>query len=257
MRIRDLRKLFGSRRRKAAQRRPEQVARPTVTDRAAGTQRDPHSVRLFAQFLERHNIANIIDVGANHGQFALYLRTEVKYSGKIISVEPLPDAFARLQELTGSDENWSALNLALGDIETVLPIKIAANSQSSSILPMLKRHIEAAPSSAYRDKIDVRVIRLDSLPELRAAAADRCMLKIDTQGYEHKVLQGGDSVVDGLSLIYLELSLVPLYDGEPLIEEMIAYLRARRFAPIAIFRGFSDRRSGQQLQADVLFSRAS
>src|SRR4051812_17187898 len=82
------------------------------------------------------------------------------------------------------------LNIALGDEEAVLPINIAGNSQSSSILQMLDRHLLAAPHTKYRGKVDVRVARLGSLPELRTAVPDRRMLKIDAQGYAYKVLQG-------------------------------------------------------------------
>lgn len=78
---------------------------------------------------------------------------------------------------------------------------------------------------------------------------------MDAQGYEHKILHGAASAIDGLSLIYLESSLVPLYEGELLIEEMIAYLRHRRFTPVDISRGHYDRTSDQQLQADILFAR--
>lgn len=206
-------------------------------------------------FINSCQIANVIDVGANAGQFARVLRTKLAYQGRIISIEPLPDAFARLQARAAADERWSVLNVALGDSDTTLPINISGNSVSSSLLPILERCVQSAPSTAYVGQATVQVRRLDSVPELRAAAAERCLLKIDAQGYEYRVLQGAEDVLGALSLLYLESSLVPLYEGELLIEEMIAYLRRKGFSPVDISRGFSDRITRQQLQADILFAR--
>jgi FkbM family methyltransferase len=215
----------------------------------------PRRISVLRDFMASHRIETVIDVGANGGQFACLLRERIAYQGRIISVEPLPDAFASLQAKAASDDKWSVLNMALGDADTALSLNIAGSSGFSSILPMLDRCVQSAPRSAYVGRVEVPIRRLDSLLELRAAAAERCLLKMDAQGYEHRILQGAASVIDGLSLIYLESSLVPLYDGELLIEEMIAYLRQRRFVPVDISRGYSDRVSGQQLQADILFAR--
>ena len=40
-------------------------------------------------------------------------------------------------------------------------------------------------------------------------------LKIDTQGYEWKVLEGATEVLNYLCGIQLEVSLLPLYEGQP------------------------------------------
>ena len=58
-----------------------------------------------------------------------------------------------------------------------------------------------------------------------------------------------------LAMFGFGYALVPLYDGEMLIEEMIAYLRKRKFAPVDIDRGHFDRTSWQQLQANILFAK--
>ena len=225
--------------------------------RTAKKKTPPYSAheRAFRSMAACHEIATVIDVGANYGQFGSVLRDRLGHQGRIISIEPQLDVFAQLRQRAASDEKWSVMNLALGEIDGVLPLNISANSGSSSILPMLDRHVQSAPLSEYIGRVDVQVRRLDSLPELRAAAVERCLLKIDAQGYEHKILRGAEGVIDQLSMIYLECALVPLYDGELLIEEMIAYLRKRKFAPVDIDRGHFDRTSWQQLQANILFAK--
>lgn len=245
MRLKPLKKLLrsviGRRKADMARRRPKKP--------------DPPKPIVIRSFIDSRRIANVIDVGANSGQFALWLRKQLGYQGRIISLEPLPGPFAELQARAAEDTQWSALNLALGDTDGIMPINIAGNVVSSSILPMLERHVRSAPSSAYVGSIDVPVRRLASLPELCAAARDRCLLKIDAQGYEQQILDGTGSLVEGLSLLYLEASLVPLYEGGVLIEELIAHLRRRGFAPVDIARGYRDGTTGQQLQADILFAK--
>jgi FkbM family methyltransferase len=224
----------------------------------SGTRKSGRTVRereYFKQLLAACGIAAVVDVGANIGQFGQYLREKLSYRGRIISVEPLPDAFRGLEKRAAADRDWSAMQLALGDSDGVLPINVAANSFSSSLLPMLARHKAAAPASRYQGKADVRIARLDAVPELCAATEMNCMLKVDTQGYELSVLRGAGRLLDRFSLLYLEVSLIPLYENGPLVEDVIAYLRPLGFAPVAIHPGFTDR-FGQQLQSDILFANA-
>ena len=206
--------------------------------------------------IESHGISTVIDVGANQGQFAKLLRTRLEYEGAILSVEPLPDAFAALAREAEGDDRWTAMNFALGDADAVLPINVSQNSVSSSILPVLDWLVHAAPTTATMARIDVPVRRLDGVAELRTAAAQRCLLKIDAQGYEDRILRGSGEIMDALSLIYLESSLVPLYEGELLIEEMIAFLRSRGFVPVEIGPGYRERATDRQLQANILFAKA-
>lgn len=84
-------------------------------------------------------IETVIDVGANAGQFARLLREGLAYQGWIISIEPLPDAFAILRAKAAGNDKWSILNLALGDGDVVLPLNVSDNSVSSSILPVQDR----------------------------------------------------------------------------------------------------------------------
>jgi FkbM family methyltransferase len=212
--------------------------------------------QTLKRFIESCGISAVIDVGANRGQFARSLRVHLQYAGSILSVEPLPDAFAELSRAAQRDDRWSVMNFALGDADAVLPINVSRNSVSSSILPMLDWHVRLAPGTGPTACIDVPVRRLDGVPELRAAAAQPCLLKIDAQGYEDRILRGAGDAMNSLSLLYLESSLVPIYEGELLIEEMIAFLRSVGFVPVDIGPGYRDRTSGRQLQANILFAKA-
>lgn len=205
------------------------------------------------QALKAHHINVVFDVGANIGQFACELRS-YGYKGKIISFEPLQQAYADLTKQALQDSNWiihsrCAVGAALGEIE----INVAANSASSSILPMLSKHENAAPQSKYTHKESASIITLDSVYQQYCTPEDNVFLKIDTQGYESQVLDGATLALNHCKGVLLELSLVPLYEGQKLWQELIDRLALTQHFIYAIQPGFTDQTTGQTLQIDGLF----
>jgi FkbM family methyltransferase len=113
----------------------------------------------FRQF----GIDLVLDVGANKGQFASEIR-HCGYAGKIVSFEPLSQAHGELLQSSAGDPMWDAYpRCALGDHNGEVEINIAGNSESSSILPMLESHRNAAPESAYQGKGIVPIKTLDAV----------------------------------------------------------------------------------------------
>src|SRR3954469_5327465 len=147
----------------------------------------------LARLLAHHGIEVILDVGANAGQFGQDMR-EVGFSGRIVSFEPLAEAFDRLQQVARADDKWQTVNIGLGDQDGQAVINVAANSQSSSFLPMLVAHSEAAPESIYVGEQSAEIRRLDGVFSTYCRPGTRVFLKIDTQGFEKKVLQGAERI---------------------------------------------------------------
>ena len=218
---------------------------------------DPHSLegaRLVRQ-LSQHSIDVVFDVGANTGQFAEKLR-EAGFRGRIVSFEPSTDAHASLKERAQSDANWIvAPRMALGDHDGTIALNLAGNSVSSSVLPMLPSHRSAAPESRYIGSETVDLHQLDSIGQELAAGAERVFLKLDVQGFEHKVLEGAKQFLRRVAGIQLELSLVPLYDGELLFHPMLHDLEARGFELWSLAPSFVDPATSRLLQMDAIFFR--
>lgn len=197
------------------------------------------------ELLREYRVDLVFDVGANTGQFGAALR-RAGYRGRIVSFEPLPEAFQGLMENT--DDGWDAHCVALGDGTGTSAIHRARNSWSSSLLPMTQRHLDAAPESAYVGDLGVDVRKLDDYYENR-----RIFLKIDTQGYEGPVLRGGSLVVRSAPILEVELSVTPLYEGQSTIAEVLSQLAP--FDLAAIEPGFRDPRTKDILQLEALFVR--
>lgn len=209
----------------------------------------------LARSLKKFNIDLVLDVGANVGQFALALR-RTGYTGKIISFEPLADAYDTLIKNRGRDTLWDVYARgAIGDKDGEIVINIAGNSVSSSILPMLDSHIVAAPTSAYMSKEMVPMLRLDSITPEYFSVYKRPFLKIDTQGFEWHVLNGSVDSMPHICGVMLEMSLISLYEGQHLWEALLARMKQAGFTLWTIQPGFTDTATGQTLQFDGIFYR--
>ena len=205
--------------------------------------------------LKKFEVDLVIDVGANLGQFASEIRSN-GYAGSIISFEPLSVAHARLQKLSERDTKWHVYpRCALGDHIGEVEINIAGNSASSSLLPMLDSHLLAAPHTAYVGKESVSLLTLDSIASDYISQFKNPFLKIDTQGYEWAILDGALNTLPDIRGILLELSLVPLYEGQYLWREVLERLEFFGFTLWAMQPEFIDPSDGRTLQMNGIFFR--
>lgn len=208
------------------------------------------------KLIDARNINLLIDVGANTGQYATLMR-DYGYKGKIVSFEPLFDAYDKLTQISKNDPLWESLNYALGKRNEDSYINVAGNSYSSSILEMLDAHIESAPESKYIDKQKIAIKKLDEVFQEVCGQDSNIMLKMDVQGYEKEVLDGAESSLSFIDIIQLEMSILPLYKNELTICEMINYLRSLNFELFSLENGYFDSDSGQLLQVDGIFKKIS
>jgi FkbM family methyltransferase len=212
--------------------------------------------RVATDVIAFAGVSTVLDVGANVGQYGELL-FQTGFAGTLISFEALPDAHRKLQLNADKQPRWKvARRAALGSNKGQIEINIAANSVSSSVLPMKDTHLNAAPESQYVGRHLVDVERLDELALSLLPPTGRLMIKIDTQGYEMEVLKGSTGLLPRTSAIQLELSLVPLYDGAPTFVEMISFLQSHGYELFSLVPGFKDARTGKLLQMDGFFVRS-
>ena len=205
--------------------------------------------------LRAFDVDIVLDIGANDGQYAKELRAG-GYAGSIVSFEPLTAAHYRLLHESKSDPTWQVHpRCALGDRTGEIELHIAGNSVSSSILPMLETHSNVAPESAYLGHELVELVTLDSIAPSYIEGMQAPFLKIDTQGYEWHVLDGALSTLAKVRGLQMELSLVPLYEGQHLWRECIERLEAEGFVLWSLQPVFVDPENGRTLQWDGLFFR--
>lgn len=203
--------------------------------------------------LERHGIETVLDIGANLGQYAQELR-RFGYRGRIVSFEPLSAAFESLSAAAGDDPAWECHRIALGDDNTTSTIGVASNLASSSLLPMLEAHHDAAPGVSMTGAETVEVRTLDSLG---LSLSGPTLMKLDVQGFEDRVLRGAESILPHVSLIECEVSLEPLYESQLTFLPMLDLLREEGFELLRLEPGIRDGGGkGSVVQFDAIAARA-
>jgi len=214
----------------------------------------PTEDNVLRSLFRRRSFNSVLDVGANAGQYGQKIR-ECGYRGPIISFEPLAAAHARLLATAAGDRQWTvAARAALGAGAAKTRINVSANSVSSSLLGMTRRHLEVEPQSAYATTEEIDVVALDDCFERYAGNTAGALLKIDAQGYEIEVLRGAQRcLTERIDVVQTELSLVELYENQVLMHEVCCYLKEFSFSLRDIIPGLKDVHDGQLLQLDGIF----
>ena len=208
----------------------------------------------MASLLSDLRINVVLDVGGSDGHYGAQLRG-LGYLGRIVSFEPLPPSFNELNIRARKSPPWDVIPLALGEHSGLATLNISSNRDSSSFLTMLEQHRKSAPDIVPDGSLDIQIARLDDLYWNLCSSNERVFLKIDTQGFERAVLEGASECLRYCTALQVELSLVPLYRGQSLIEDLILWLRERNYSPIWFSHGFRDRVACRLLQMDGIFVR--
>ncbi len=212
-------------------------------------------LRSFAAARERllEGVDVVVDVGANTGQYGELLR-ESGYSGRLVSLEPVAEAYAELRARAAADGAWEAVCVAVSDADGEVTLNVTGDSRSSSILPRNERFPDK-PGWAPKESRPVPARRLDGLVGELLRPGERAYLKLDVQGYERTVLAGAGDALGRFEALELELSVTPLYDGQPAVGEMLPLLAERGFRPVCLEPILLDD-DGLLMELDGLFARA-
>ena len=190
--------------------------------------------RVMADFA----IDCVFDVGANEGQYATMLRKQVGYRNELISFEPLPHEHELLRQRAKADPRWHVENIALSDHDGSATFNVAHGSEFSSLSkPLETIQQEFSGSAVTRSSIEIRTERLATAYDRlqKTHGFDRPFLKLDTQGYDHLILQGGRDILDRFVGFQTELSVSPLYEHSiPYLDALKSY-QEWGFRPCAFF----------------------
>jgi FkbM family methyltransferase len=220
--------------------------------------RDEEFGRHLHSVFTRLDIDCVFDVGANLGQYAQFLRSEVGFKGLIVSIEPIAAHVKILRSASASDPLWMVEAVALGAATGRLPINVAKVGDLSSFLMSEKSNQTgfAELSSAIAvEEVDVHTFDglLNSVKERHAAR--NVYLKLDTQGFDLEVLRGIRDTTPILAL-QSEMSLVPIYEGMPDYLTALRAFQDRGFVPSAIFP-VNHTPDGRLMEFDCVMVRSS
>ena len=210
---------------------------------------------VLSALLHNSGVDLVLDVGANRGQFARFVRA-LGYSGEIVSFEPGREEHHDLLQIAGADANWTvAPRMAIGSRRGEVDFHIAQNSVSSSVLRVGREHIEADTGATA-----IRTERVAMMPLKEAASpwvkeSSVIFVKIDVQGYEHEVLTGIGPLLTRVSMMELEMSVEPLYEGSLDMVQQLGDLKLMGFDLHYLEPGFGNVLARKVLQYEAIFTK--
>lgn len=198
------------------------------------------------------DLATIVDIGANRGQFSLAVRRWAP-DAKVFAFEPLADPSARFRELFRKDSKVCFNQSAIGPTEGETAIHVSANDDSSSLLPITDTQTSLFPGT---EEVCTETVEINRLNKFLSTddIIPPSMLKIDVQGFELPALVACEDLLYCFSYIYVECSFLELYEGQTLAGDIIAWLTDRHFIFKGIYNTLYDSK-GMPIQGDFLFRR--
>jgi FkbM family methyltransferase len=198
-------------------------------------------------------IRTVLDVGASTGQFSSAIRA-ILPNAQIYAFEPLPDCYQTLFKKMAKWERFQAFCVAIGDRTGTVQFWRSKFPEASSILLMSGLHKTAFPWTAKTAPLTIEMHTLDNYLD-KLTLTPSVLLKIDVQGYEHKVLQGGSQLLKQVDYVLVEVSFKNLYEGQASFHTIYEFLFAQGFEYGGQMEQLPSPLDDTILQADILFVR--
>ncbi|MEY2558449.1 MAG: hypothetical protein QOE34_1874 [Verrucomicrobiota bacterium] len=177
------------------------------------------------------------DVGANEGQTAAELRHTFP-DARIYCFEPYQAAFRTLQQKLGADKNTCLERMAFGDRKGEATLYENAESVTNSLLPNAPEAHVSQPAS-YATPTGQSVVPITTLDDFcgERAISHIDFLKIDSQGYDLRILQGAREHLAQrrISFIVVELLFAPLYSGQAYFHEIYSFLTEFEYQLVGLY----------------------
>ncbi len=212
---------------------------------------DRSNILAEYNWLIDYGCKTIIDIGANEGQYSDKLRLLFP-EAMIYAFEPIPQIYTALKKNFISDRKFKAFNLAIGESFGQVSFYENKYSQSSSILEQSENLARNFLFASEAKQIKVELKTLD-----RAIESERIefpiLVKIDVQGYEDHVINGGLNTISKASVVICEVSFVHLYKDQPLFSDILEKMKGIGFEYSGSFEQLRSSKTNQILQADAIF----
>lgn len=203
------------------------------------------------KWLQEYNINTVLDIGANTGQFASFIAKHLP-AATIHSFEPLSSAYNELRKKVPL-LNLQTYRFGVGDSNGIKVINVNEFSPSSSLLDLGGLHRDNFNQTQILGSEEIQIHRLDDV-EFSRPLKNEILIKIDVQGYEDKVIEGGTEVISASKIVILEASYRPLYQTERTFADHYRTMTELGFEYHGIFfEQIKSNVNGRPLYSDLIF----
>jgi FkbM family methyltransferase len=215
--------------------------------------RHRHHERTLLNLLKCQRIDLVVDIGAHLGHYCELLH-DLGYRGDALLIEPLLWAHQQLSIRAAKYPKWRVEpRCVAGALPGTAVLKVAKNGVSSSVLVA-----EPDMSTGDFSQIEEQQVPQRTLNELLSGvnlSQRRILVKLDVQGFESAVLDGGIAVLPFVCALQLELSVQALYLGQADWLVLLNRLNHDGWLLWQIPELSTDKDSGELQQFDVIFVR--
>ena len=185
------------------------------------------------------NFSTLIDVGSHHGEYILSIKKNFNIK-EIYGFEPNPNAFKILKKNIIKFQEINIFNYGIADTEEDKILNQNIESSSSSINSLNKN------SKYYKKKyflfnflnlkkvsnsVKIKAINLANfIEEKKIDKID--LLKVDTEGYEFKIIKGLGKNISKIKLIHLEHHFDDMIIKNYKLSDIHNYLKNNNFTKI-------------------------
>ena len=205
------------------------------------------------EWLRKYPIRTFVDVGAHVGEY-VELAAHLYPQASIWAIEPLGECVATLRGLQQKYPRLQVVAGAAGETEETATLHRGDSTPTSSLLDVSPDGMKWFPEATQRAGDEVQVKPLDSIVPLESAERE-IFVKIDTQGFEDRVIRGGRRLLGAARIVQIEVSFRAIYSGQVLFPEIYDALRGLGLEFRGVKSQVCSHQDGAIVQAHAYFIR--
>ncbi len=163
--------------------------------------------------------ANIVDVGAFQGTWTQMVKG-IFPDAAVLMIEAQPAKEQILETVSAQYNGEVDYKISLLGPEARDDVPFFELQTGSSILPEQSSIQREVKRYAMRTLDEIVAERIPSKVDF---------LKLDVQGYELEILRGSQNTLQGVEVILMEVALLEVNRGAPLVDEVLNFMKQRGF----------------------------
>lgn len=210
------------------------------------------SMELLESIEDKDSIKTIYDIGACIGTWSLLAKAIFPHS-KVYAFEALEKHVKELEhKVSHVKESITVFHQALGKEEKIQTMYLQKNTDASSFLPISEKGLKEWSFLGETERIELHVKTLSSIIQNNNLPLPD-LIKIDVQGLELDILEGGLSFIQNAKWILMEVSFEELYEGQPVYNDVFNYMEKIGYTFYSLNKDTI--LLNKLVQADILFKK--
>jgi FkbM family methyltransferase len=207
---------------------------------------------LWIDQLQLRNVRQVVDVGANHGDFS-QAASALFPTAQVLLVEPLPALHDELRRRCSERAGrWSLAPFALSSERGTGTLFVDQTQDGiSSLAGFSDEYLRAFPAARPSANVACEIRTLDNLcTESGIEMID--LLKIDVEGFEFEVLEGAREMLKRTTAMVVEVSLIRRIAEGDALERICRLLRENNFHLVALYPACGPEEPWRPLEFNIL-----